>query len=65
MDATKGLDKSPEKDLKAGTVQMDVENIPPFDPEEQMPPESDYRLKIRFFYTSAYTSSPSNTCRNR
>ena len=57
--ATKGLDKSPEKDLKAGTVQMDVENIPPFDPEEQMPPESEYRLKIRIFYTSAYTSSPS------
>jgi hypothetical protein len=56
--ATKGLDKSPEKDLKTGIVQMDVENVPPFEPEEQMPPESSYKLRFRFFYTSAYAISP-------
>lgn len=56
--ATNGLNKSPEKNLKDGTVQMDVENVPPFEPEDQMPPENGYRLKVRFFYTSAYASSP-------
>jgi hypothetical protein len=57
--AAHGLDRTPEKDMKAGTVQMDVENMPPFEPEDQMPPESAYRLNIKFFYTSLYTGSPS------
>lgn len=56
--ATKGLNKTPEKDLKAGTVQMDVENVPPFESEDQMPPENNYRLKVRFFYVSAYANAP-------
>ena len=56
--ATSGLNKSPEKDVKDGTVQMDVENVPPFEAEDQMPPENGYRLRVRFFYTSAYASSP-------
>jgi hypothetical protein len=57
--APHGLDKTPDKDTKAGTLQMDIENVPAFDPEDQMPPESAYRLNIKFFYTSPYTGSPS------
>ncbi|HEU5412701.1 MAG TPA: DUF3857 domain-containing protein [Candidatus Angelobacter sp.] len=56
--ATNGLNKSPEKNVKDGTVQMDVENVPPFEAEDQMPPENGYRLRVRVFYTSAYASSP-------
>lgn len=57
--ATRGFDKTPEKDTKSGTLQMDVDNIPPFEPEDQMPPESSYRLKVSFFYPSAFAISPS------
>jgi hypothetical protein len=38
---------------------MNLENIPAFEPEDQMPPESVYRLDMKFFYTSPYTLSPS------
>jgi hypothetical protein len=56
---TPGFNKTPEKDMKAGTLRLDVENVPPFEPEEQMPPESVYKLYVKFFYTSPYTPSPS------
>ncbi len=56
---TPGLGKSPEHDLKAGVLQMDVENVSPFEAEEQMPPEESYKLQMRFFYTNPFMSSPS------
>jgi hypothetical protein len=57
--ATRGFNKTPEQDMRAGTLQMNLENIPAFEPEDQMPPESVYRLDMKFFYTSPYTLSPS------
>ena len=56
---TPGLDLSPSHDQKAGVLQMDPENIPPFEAEDQMPPEESYKLQVKFFYTSPFMSSPS------
>jgi hypothetical protein len=55
-----GLDRSPDNDTKAGILKMQAENIAPFESEEQMPPEASYRMRVRFFYTSPYMSSPSS-----
>ncbi len=57
---TAGLDKSPDHDQKEHVLQMDVENVPAFEAEEQMPPEDTYKLKVRFFYTYPTMSSPSS-----
>lgn len=56
---TEGLNKSPENDSKAGILRMEVESIAPFEPEEQMPPENSYKMRVRFFYTNPFMSSPS------
>ena len=56
---TAGLQQSPEHDQKAGVLQMDSENVAPFESEEQMPPEEGYKLQVKFFYTSPYMRSPS------
>lgn len=55
-----GLQQSPQNDLKAATLQMDSENVPPFEAEEQMPPVEAYKWTVKFFYTSPYMSSPSS-----
>jgi len=55
---TRGLDKSPDHDVKAGVLQMDVENKSPFDAEDQMPPEEYFRQSMKFFYLTASMSSP-------
>lgn len=57
---TAGLQLSPQHDQKAGVLQMEAENIPPFEAEEQMPPEEGYKLQVKFFYTNPYMSSPSS-----
>jgi len=57
---TPGLDLSPSHDQKAGILEMNPENIPPFEAEDQMPPEDSYKLQVRFFYTSLFMSSPSS-----
>lgn len=54
-----GLQQSPQHDLKANTLQMDSENVPPFEAEDQMPPVAAYKWEMKFFYTSPYMSSPS------
>jgi hypothetical protein len=56
---TPGLDVTPSHDQKAGILQMDPVNIPPFEAEDQMPPEETYKLQVKFFYTSPFMSSPS------
>jgi Domain of Unknown Function with PDB structure (DUF3857)/Transglutaminase-like superfamily len=56
---TQGFTKSPENDLKAGILRMEAENIAPFEPEDQMPPEDSYKVRVRLFYTSAFMSFPS------
>ncbi|HEX4603185.1 MAG TPA: DUF3857 domain-containing protein [Candidatus Angelobacter sp.] len=56
---TPGLDLSPSHDQKAGILEMNPENIPPFEAEDQMPPEDSYKLQVKFFYTSLFMSSPS------
>jgi transglutaminase superfamily protein/uncharacterized protein DUF3857 len=56
---TAGLNKSPDNDVKAGMLRMEAESIAPFEPEEQMPPEDSYKMRVRFFYTSPFMSSPS------
>lgn len=55
---TAGMQLSPVNDAKVGILQMDSENVPPFEPEEQMPPEDDYKWQIRFFYVTPFMSSP-------
>jgi hypothetical protein len=57
---TAGLQQSPDHDSKAGILQMDSENIAPFEAEEQMPPEDGYKLEMKFFYTTPFMSSPSS-----
>jgi hypothetical protein len=54
-----GLQQSPQHDQKAGVLEMDSENVAPFEPEEQMPPEETYKQEIKFFYTTPFMSSPS------
>lgn len=54
-----GLQQSPQLDQKAATLQMDSENVPPFEAEDQMPPEDAYKWQVKFFYTSPFMSSPS------
>ena len=54
-----GLQQSPQHDLKANTLLMDSENVPPFEAEEQMPPVEGYKWAVKFFYTSPFMSSPS------
>jgi hypothetical protein len=56
---TPGLQQSPTHDQKAGMLEMDSENVAPFEAEEQMPPEETYKLQVKFFYTSPFMSSPS------
>lgn len=56
---TAGYTRAPEIDTKAGIARMEVEDVAPFDEEEQMPPEDSYKTRIRFFYTFAFMSSPS------
>jgi hypothetical protein len=55
-----GLQQSPQHDQKANTLQMDSENVPPFEAEDQMPPVAAYKWEVKFFYTSPYMSSPSS-----
>src|ERR1051325_8341540 len=54
-----GLQQSPQHDSKAATLEMTSENVPPFEAEEQMPPEEGYKWQVKFFYTSPFMSSPS------
>jgi uncharacterized protein DUF3857 len=56
---TAGLQLSPRHDQKAAILEMDAENIAPFEAEEQMPPEEGYKQQIKFFYTNPFMSSPS------
>jgi hypothetical protein len=56
---TPGLQQSPEHNEKAGVLEMDSENVAPFEAEEQMPPESGYKLQVKFFYTPVLMSLPS------
>lgn len=46
--ASPGLPKQPTRDT--GRFEMEVQNVPAFEHEEQMPPEGPYRLRVRFFY---------------
>ncbi|HYL91796.1 MAG TPA: DUF3857 domain-containing protein [Alphaproteobacteria bacterium] len=55
---TPGLEKTPEFDQKTHSFNMDVANVSAFQPEEQMPPEEDYRLEVKFFYTNPFMNSP-------
>ena len=56
---TAGLKLRPQHDSKAAMLEMDAENIAPFEAEEQMPPEEGYKQQIKFFYTTPFMSSPS------
>ncbi len=56
---TPGLNQSPDHDQKAGVLKMDSENVPPFEAEEQMPPEDGYKLQVKFFYTGPFIGSSS------
>lgn len=57
---TPGLQQSILHDAKTRVLQMDTENVAPFESEEQMPPEESYRLEVKFFYTSPFMSSSSS-----
>jgi Domain of Unknown Function with PDB structure (DUF3857) len=48
----------PEYDAVNSLFHMEAENIAPFEAEEQMPPEDDYKWQVRFFYINPLLSSP-------
>lgn len=39
-------------------VELELENIPAFEPEEFMPPESSQRMEVRLFYVAGTTATP-------
>jgi hypothetical protein len=41
-----------------GGYDLELENMPPFQPEGYMPPEEDYKPQIRFFYGGPEIASP-------
>jgi hypothetical protein len=54
---THGLSgKKPER--KKGRIELELENIPPFEPEELMAPEGTQRMEVRLFYLEGKTDSP-------
>jgi transglutaminase-like putative cysteine protease len=44
------LDKKPEK--KRDTLELDMENVPAFESEPNMPPEDNYKPRVDFYYVS-------------
>lgn len=48
--------KRPER--KQGRIELELENIPAFEPEEYMTPESTQRMEVRLFYLEWKTDSP-------
>ena len=44
--------------LKGESYEMEVENMPAFEPEEYMPPEESYKPHVRFFYAVDQTTIP-------
>jgi hypothetical protein len=48
--------RKPER--KQGRVELELENIPAFEPEEYMTPESSQRMEVRLFYLEGKTDSP-------
>jgi hypothetical protein len=44
----------------SGILEMETENIPAFQKEELMPPEENYKLKVKFFYGGSEVSSASS-----
>jgi hypothetical protein len=43
---------------KGDLWELQLENMPAFDPEEYMPPEDDYKPQIRFYYGGKEVASP-------
>jgi hypothetical protein len=43
---------------KKGRLELELENIPPFDTEEYMPPESTQQMMVRLFYLEGSMSTP-------
>jgi len=41
-----------------GTIRLDIENIPPLQDEEYMPPEDTLTSQVNFYYTVGYVSTP-------
>jgi hypothetical protein len=48
-----GITKKPSRDK--GSYELNLENVPAFEHEEQMPPEDQYRLRVRFFYSYSFS----------
>ncbi|MGZ4843695.1 MAG: DUF3857 domain-containing protein [Candidatus Angelobacter sp.] len=49
-----GSTAKPEK--KKETYELELTNVPPFRPEEQMPPTENYKASVRFFYGKTDTA---------
>ena len=47
-----------DQDQKAGTLKLDLGDVSPFEPEEQMPPEEEFRQQIKFFYKNPFLFTP-------
>jgi len=43
--------RDPDEDRKSSVLKLDLENVLPFEAEEQMPPEDEFKQHVRFFYT--------------
>ncbi len=48
----------PQPSLQDNHVDLELNNIPPFEPEEFMPPESSQRMGVRLFYVVGTAANP-------
>lgn len=54
--ASPGLSRQPTVPKK-GIAELELENVPAFHSEEHMPPEENYKLHVRFFFSSETRST--------
>jgi len=55
---THGLGGRNKPQQNHGRIELELENIPAFEPEEYMTPESTQRMEVRLFYLEATADSP-------
>ncbi len=44
--------REPEEDQKSNVLKLDLEDVLPFEAEEQMPPEDEFKQHVNFFYSA-------------
>lgn len=52
------VDLTPPEEMNDNLVHLELTNVPPFEPEEYMPPEDEFKTEIYFYYGGRETASP-------